>query len=149
MGWIVRGKLKVSSNVNLEGKKITVIAKRFDINLDKKTDMMTIKSEAQDIDASLYETGWVTFDSYVEVSLGIVSRYLGESKDYGDAVVTKDELTYSFEAVTQWITQYGVYTVGQTGYVTLVTGYAYVSGQTGYANNIKQYGVFAKGSISA
>ena len=119
----MRGKLKVSGNVNLEGKKITVIAKRFDINLDKKTDMMTIKSEAQDIDASLYETGWVTFDSYVEVSLGIVSRYLGESKDYGDAVVTKDELTYSFEAITNVVTVGGgmIKSTGVVTYYNVVT----------------------------
>ncbi len=129
----MRGKLKVSSNVNLEGKKITVIAKRFDINLDKKTDMMTIKSEAQDIDASLYETGWVTFDSYVEVSLGIVSRYLGESKDYGDAVVTKDELTYSFEAVTTSADIYGGYSKGIVVYISFGSG----------------YGGYTKGSISA
>jgi len=144
----MKGKLRVS-NISIEDKRITIVARKFNIDLTKKTDAVTIATEVSEADTGMYETGWITFDGYVEVNIGIISRLLGESAEYGDAVVTQDSLTYSFEAVTQWITQYGVYTVGQTGYATLVTGYAYVSGQTGYANNIKQYGVFAKGSISA
>jgi len=146
----MRGKLKVSNNVDLEGKKITVIAKKFNIHLDRKTNMMTIRTEAQDIDASLYETGWLTFDGYIEVSLGIVSRYLGESKDYGDAVVTKDELTYSFEAVTQYVDIYGGYGKGVVVYNALSYGYGgYATGMVMYASSVYEYGGYTKGSISA
>ena len=146
----MRGKLKVSSNVDLEGKKITVVAKKLDINLDKRTNMLTIKTETSDIDASLYETGWITFDGYIEVSLGIVSRYLGESKDYGDAVVTKDELTYSFEAVTTSADIYGGYGKGIVVYIANASGYGgYSKGVTTYSSFGSGYGGYTKGSISA
>jgi len=118
----MRGKLRVS-NISIEDKKITIIARKFSIDLTKKTDAVTITTEVSEVDAGMYETGWITFDGYVEVNIGIISRLLGESAEYGDAVVTQDSLTYSFEPVTNVVTVGGgiIKATGFTPYNNIIT----------------------------
>ena len=67
-----------------------------------------------------------------------------------DAVVTKDELTYSFEAVTQYVDIYGGYGKGVVVYNALSYGYGgYATGMVMYASSVYEYGGYTKGSISA
>ena len=145
----MRGKLRVS-NISIEDKKITIIARKFSIDLTKKTDAVTITTEVSEVDAGMYETGWITFDGYVEVNIGIISRLLGESAEYGDVVVTQDSLTYSFEPVAQYVDIYGGYSKGIVVYVTNASGYGgYSKGVVTYSSFGSVYGGYSKGSISA
>lgn len=144
----MKGKLRVS-NISIEDKRITIVARKFNIDLTKKTDAVTITTEVSEADTGMYETGWITFDGYVEVSIGIISRLLGESAEYGDTVVTQDELTYSFEAVTTTVKLYDMYSRGIVTYTSYVKGYdRYSVGQTTYVADVKLYDKYSVGSLT-
>ena len=127
----MKGKLK-AANFDLTNKKITIVSRTVQIDPASPTNAVTIKTNVTEPTLIDNETDWFDFDGYASVSIGIVKRLLGESAEYGDVVVTQDELTYSFEAVTTSADIYGGYSKG------IVV----------YASFGSVYGGYSKGSIA-
>ena len=144
----MKGKLK-AANFDLTNKKITIVSRTVQIDPASPTNAVTIKTNVTEPTLIDNETDWFDFDGYASVSIGIVKRLLGESAEYGDVVVTQDELAYSFEPVTTELIVYAGYTKGQVHYVSGVTGYAgRTKGFIVYSTSVTGYGGYTKGSIT-
>ena len=122
----MKGKLKVS-NIDLTQKKITVVARTTQIDPSAVANKVTITTSVREPTITDNETEWIEFDNYVDLTLGIVRRFLGEDVDKGDFVLVQDSVSYELVPVDQYFTFYGAMSELSEIYANSLTVYGALS----------------------
>ena len=154
----MKGKLKVS-NIDLTQKKITVVARTTQIDPSAVANKVTITTSVREPTITDNETEWIEFDSYADLTLGIVRRFLGEDVDKGDFVLVQDSVSYELIPVDQYVDFYGaasqydvealaVYAYGSASDTGIKENLGILVYGSGSEYKVSNLGVFTYGSAS-